>query len=176
MYLQLLVHGCVIGRPIATVSKNCVPPASRNVPRMSLTSAQNSPNPPPKRPCPKPLVVVLAGPTACGKSAVAALLSSPSWATSILTGHARNNNQPLLDTNNSIEKSLVARGHVISADSVQVYTGVQIGRWVGFRVRAGSSNTNAYSYSRFTGICVFFLLIFLNIHIIMIVQLCNRGQ
>ena len=77
----------------------------------------------------KPLVIVLAGPTASGKSAVAALLSSPSWATTILTGHARNNQPSSLKSMELTDDSIPARGHVISADSVQVYKGVQIGTY-----------------------------------------------
>lgn len=72
----------------------------------------------------KPLVIIFAGPTASGKSAVAALLSSPSWATAIITGHALSN---IKNSNSNNSTASTTRGHVISADSVQVYCGVQIG-------------------------------------------------
>lgn len=55
----------------------------------------------------RPLVVVLAGPTAVGKSDVASLLCSPPLAPSI--------------------SPRSYRGHVVSADSVQAYRGVDVG-------------------------------------------------
>ena len=67
----------------------------------------------------KPLVIIIAGPTAVGKSAVAAKLCSTEWATQIVQEHAKNNHNGKEDRK--------ARGHIISADSVQVYQGVQIG-------------------------------------------------
>ena len=65
----------------------------------------------------RPLVVVLAGPTAVGKSDVAAELCSPSISTDILQSV-----KGKFDKNH-----LKTRGHIISADSVQVYRGVDIG-------------------------------------------------
>lgn len=66
----------------------------------------------------RPLVIVLAGPTAVGKSDVAAALCSTTLATEILKWHR----QP-----HQIENVFETRGHVVSADSVQVYRGVDIG-------------------------------------------------
>lgn len=68
----------------------------------------------------KHLVIVIAGPTAVGKSKVAAKIGSPDWSRDILRKHARNN-----ATDKRIEEN--TRGHIISADSVQVYEGLQIG-------------------------------------------------
>ena len=90
---------------------------------------------------PKPLVIIIAGPTAVGKSAVAAKLCNTEWSAQIIQEHALNNHvngpasasarakESTMDTNahanaNANEN---ARGHIISADSVQVYNGVQIG-------------------------------------------------
>jgi tRNA dimethylallyltransferase len=91
----------------------------------------------------KPLVIIIAGPTAVGKSAVAAKLCSTEWSTEIVREHARNNhnhrhlnmnmNNPSSrsdseqDIDIDINSKAKARGHIISADSVQVYKGVQIG-------------------------------------------------
>ena len=61
----------------------------------------------------KPLVVIIAGPTGSGKSDVAALLSSPDRATRILQ-----------EVVSSVES---CRGHIVSADSVQAYQGVNVG-------------------------------------------------
>jgi hypothetical protein len=132
-YLQLLVHGCLICRHTQHLVSHAFSVARcrrflsrhssnltfRHSSHLTMIDDQH-----------KPLVIVLAGPTASGKSAVAALLSSPSWATTILTGHARNNQPSSLTLSKSMEltnDSIPARGHVISADSVQVYKGVQIG-------------------------------------------------
>jgi len=68
----------------------------------------------------KHLVVVIAGPTAVGKSKVAAKLCSADWSRDILQKHATNN-----ATGDIINEN--TRGHIISADSVQVYEGLQIG-------------------------------------------------
>lgn len=68
----------------------------------------------------KNLVIVIAGPTAVGKSKVAAKLCSPDWSRDIIQKHARNN-----ATGRRIEEN--TGGHIISADSVQVYEGLQIG-------------------------------------------------
>ena len=70
----------------------------------------------------RPLVIVLAGPTAVGKSDVAAELCSSSIATDIIFRH-RQTQPRQAQTSQQIE----TRGHVISADSVQVYRGVDIG-------------------------------------------------
>lgn len=69
----------------------------------------------------RPLVIVLAGPTAVGKSDVAAELCSSETATDVVFHHR----QAQLNPDNKIQ--LKTRGHVISADSVQVYRGVDIG-------------------------------------------------
>jgi len=61
----------------------------------------------------KPLVVIIAGPTGSGKSDVAALLSSPDRATRILQ-----------EVVSSVESCC---GHIVSADSVQAYQGVNVG-------------------------------------------------
>ncbi|KAL7471286.1 hypothetical protein ACHAXS_011604 [Conticribra weissflogii] len=85
-----------------------------------------------------PLVIVLAGPTAVGKSDVAAQLCSPSLAWDILTNHAKSNNcnhdinnhnDNKTDSKNNIGDDYFrgTRGHVVSADSVQAYRGVDIG-------------------------------------------------
>lgn len=72
----------------------------------------------------RPLVIVLAGPTAVGKSDVAALLCSETFASRISRGHR------LANTNNNAQcqkHHAVLRGNVISADSVQVYRDANIG-------------------------------------------------
>jgi tRNA dimethylallyltransferase len=72
----------------------------------------------------RPLVIVLAGPTAVGKSDVAAELCSHSMATDIITNHRR----ATLNQNDKMAGTILeTRGHVVSADSVQVYRGVNIG-------------------------------------------------
>eukprot|EP00957_Ditylum_brightwellii_P110059 8395230-Ditylum_brightwellii.AAC.1 len=68
----------------------------------------------------KPLVIVIAGPTAVGKSAVAASLCSPQRASQILSNYV-----PLHEKEEAATTE--ARGHIVSADSVQAYTGVFIG-------------------------------------------------
>jgi len=86
----------------------------------------------------RPLVIVLAGPTAVGKSDVAAQLCTPSLTWDILTNHAKSNNCNQVtnssnfnntDSNNNIGENYFrgTRGHVVSADSVQAYRGVDIG-------------------------------------------------
>ncbi|KAL3797828.1 hypothetical protein HJC23_006866 [Cyclotella cryptica] len=78
----------------------------------------------------RPLVIVLAGPTAVGKSDVAAELCSHSMATEILfchqQAHTMTNSNESKEWSNTTAR-LETRGHVISADSVQVYRGVSIG-------------------------------------------------
>lgn len=73
------------------------------------------PESPPDR---DPLVVVLAGPTGVGKSAVAAALCRSSRASPLLTGGGFPGVKG---------KGGAAVGHVVSADSVQAYRGVMIG-------------------------------------------------
>ncbi len=68
----------------------------------------------------KPLVIVIAGPTAVGKSDVASKLCSSPVASDICNGHQNNNNHDVIANNTN-------RGHIISADSVQAYRGVDIG-------------------------------------------------
>jgi len=68
----------------------------------------------------KPLVIIIGGPTGVGKSSVSARLCSIELATEIVNKHRKNNG---VDTNISNN----VRGHIISADSVQAYQGVQIG-------------------------------------------------
>lgn len=67
----------------------------------------------------KPLVIIIAGPTAVGKSSIAAKICKPEFATQVIEEHAKNNCIPKQDV-----KGI---GQIISADSVQVYQGVQIG-------------------------------------------------
>ena len=67
----------------------------------------------------KPLVIIISGPTAVGKSAVAAKICSEEWSTKIMREHAKNNH--------GNEMASKSKGHIISADSVQAYQGVQIG-------------------------------------------------
>lgn len=68
----------------------------------------------------KKLVIILAGPTAVGKSSIGSILCSPEMATDIMTNHAVQNG---ID----VTKDISSLGHVVSADSVQVYQGVQVG-------------------------------------------------
>ena len=63
------------------------------------------------------MVIVIAGPTAVGKSDVASKLCSSPVASDISSNHNKTNET----TNNAI------RGHIVSADSVQAYRGVDIG-------------------------------------------------
>ena len=72
----------------------------------------------------RPLVIVLAGPTAVGKSDVAAKLCSPEMASDIASGHYYASTKK---NNDSTTTTILYRGHVISADSVQAYRGVDIG-------------------------------------------------
>ncbi len=67
------------------------------------------------------LVVIIAGPTAVGKSAVAAKLCSREIATQILKEHAENNHHVRRDKKDDTFNSSTSRGHIISADSVQAY-------------------------------------------------------
>eukprot|EP00986_Skeletonema_menzelii_P012388 scaffold6832_cov81-Skeletonema_menzelii.AAC.11 len=69
----------------------------------------------------KPLVIVIAGPTAVGKSDVASKICSSPFASDICNGHQNNNNHHVISNNTN------RAGHIISADSVQVYRGVDIG-------------------------------------------------
>jgi tRNA dimethylallyltransferase len=75
----------------------------------------------------KPLVIIIAGPTAVGKSAVAAKICSNEWSTEIIQQHALNNANEQQNSQTNPNVQIQARGHIISADSVQVYEGVQIG-------------------------------------------------
>ena len=83
----------------------------------------------------KKLLIVLAGPTAVGKSSVGAKLCSPDMASDIVTNHAIHNTIKSNNYNsedcipcNSISNEIIkSKGHIISADSVQVYQGVEIG-------------------------------------------------
>jgi hypothetical protein len=126
-HFQLLVHGFLIGgRHINSLARR------HSLLRRPFKSTMNGEATHSSENRQKPLVIVLAGPTASGKSAVAALLSSPTWAQCILMGHATNNRLPSADTeamDDASQASNTARGHVISADSVQVYSGVQIGMY-----------------------------------------------
>ena len=75
----------------------------------------------------RPLVVILAGPTAVGKSDVAAELCLPKNASDISQGHVQHfmNNHHNTEAKTTIASA--TRGHVVSADSVQAYRGVDIG-------------------------------------------------
>ena len=64
----------------------------------------------------KPLVIVLAGPTGVGKSDVAAILCKP--------GNSRRIFKSAFPT---ISDQFTSVGHIISADSVQAYEGVNVG-------------------------------------------------
>lgn len=75
----------------------------------------------------KKLVIILAGPTAVGKSSVGAKLCSPEMATDIVTNHARFNSMKINSGDQHIHDEILSKGHIISADSVQVYQGVEIG-------------------------------------------------
>jgi len=67
----------------------------------------------------KPLVIIIAGPTAIGKSSIAAKICQPEFATQVIEEHSKNNCIS--------KKDVEGIGQIISADSVQVYQGVQIG-------------------------------------------------
>lgn len=69
----------------------------------------------------KKLVIILAGPTAVGKSSIGSILCSQEMATDIMKNHAIQNGM------DATPKNLCSLGHIVSADSVQVYQGVQIG-------------------------------------------------
>merc|ERR1740124_2042408 len=74
----------------------------------------------------KKLVIVIAGPTAVGKSKVAAEICSPEVASSILREHAANNhNHTHTECTSRSTGSIKTRGHIVSADSVQAHRGVQ---------------------------------------------------
>ena len=70
----------------------------------------------------RPLIIVLAGPTAVGKSDVAAQLCSPQVASDIQCGHHN-----IFENDINTGTHTYYRGHIISADSVQAYRGVNIG-------------------------------------------------
>ena len=72
------------------------------------------------------LLIVLAGPTAVGKSSVGAQLCSQEMATDMVKNHAYYN-QPRTDNHDIDKKDVISKGHIISADSVQAYQGVQVG-------------------------------------------------
>lgn len=71
----------------------------------------------------KKLVIVLAGPTAVGKSKVAARLCTSDFSRVILEKYAENNTSKM----ENVYELGTTRGHIVSADSVQVYEGLQIG-------------------------------------------------
>merc|ERR1712238_410400 len=82
----------------------------------------------------KKLVIIVAGPTGVGKSSLAALLCTPQRSSKILEDHDRicniihhedetSNNK----NENSNNKNNNGIGHIISADSVQVYKDLTIG-------------------------------------------------
>jgi len=81
----------------------------------------------------RPLVIVLAGPTAVGKSDVAAELCSPAISLDISQGHdlsfihAQQKINNIIDDDIGRKRTAATRGHVVSADSVQAYRGVDIG-------------------------------------------------
>ena len=71
----------------------------------------------------KPLVIVISGPTAVGKSDVASKLCSTSIVSDLCSGHQKSYNINVCDN----EITTAYCGHVVSADSVQAYRGVDIG-------------------------------------------------
>jgi tRNA dimethylallyltransferase len=71
----------------------------------------------------RPLVIVIAGPTAVGKSDVASKLCSSPVASDIYNSH-RSSQTSHYKTNATTNAN---RGHIVSADSVQAYRGVDIG-------------------------------------------------
>ena len=83
----------------------------------TLTSSTLDSNP---KSADKKLVIVLAGPTAVGKSSIGSILCGQEMSTDIMKNHAIQNGM-------DIPKHLCSLGHIVSADSVQVYQGVQIG-------------------------------------------------
>lgn len=80
----------------------------------------------------KPLVIIITGPTGVGKSDTAYNLCKPETTKDILLNHFKANNNAI-DTdisnlsNNDNNDISSYQGHIISADSVQAYTGVNIG-------------------------------------------------
>lgn len=101
-------------RPACSMTTNC-----NDETKAIITSQQH----PQRQLTYRPLVIVLAGPTAVGKSDVAALLCSETFASTISRGHR------LANTNNAQcqKHHELMRGNVISADSVQVYRDANIG-------------------------------------------------
>jgi len=79
------------------------------------------------RPATHELVIVLAGPTAVGKSDVAAKLCSSIISSDIIRGHCKSTHSSTDNTKSISSTKNTYRGHVISADSVQAYTKVTIG-------------------------------------------------
>ena len=75
----------------------------------------------------RPLVIVLSGPTAVGKSDVAAKLCSSIISSDIIRGHSSSTYSSTADRPTLSSTTNEYRGHVISADSVQAYTKVTIG-------------------------------------------------
>lgn len=104
-------------RPACTMTTNC-----NNDETKAILSSQHQQQ---RQLTHRPLVIVLAGPTAVGKSDVAALLCSETFASRISWGHL------LANTNNNAQcqkhHAVMRRGNVISADSVQVYRDANIG-------------------------------------------------
>lgn len=77
----------------------------------------------------RPIVIVISGPTGSGKSDVGAYLCSPNQALGILQNMFASFYDNLSDKhyNRSRDEHGSIRGHIISADSVQAYRGVNIG-------------------------------------------------
>lgn len=71
----------------------------------------------------RPLVIIIAGPTAVGKSDVASKLCSSSVASEISKGHQSSSRS----NPNTNAVTTATRGHIVSADSVQAYRGVDVG-------------------------------------------------
>lgn len=75
----------------------------------------------------KPLVIIIAGCTGVGKSDTAFKLCDPSISGKILSSHYQNNSQETPFPPDKQENLHHTKGHIISADSVQVFQGVAIG-------------------------------------------------
>eukprot|EP00592_Proboscia_alata_P024997 CAMPEP_0194448042 /NCGR_PEP_ID=MMETSP0176-20130528/129347_1 /TAXON_ID=216777 /ORGANISM="Proboscia alata, Strain PI-D3" /LENGTH=276 /DNA_ID=CAMNT_0039274969 /DNA_START=854 /DNA_END=1682 /DNA_ORIENTATION=- len=75
----------------------------------------------------KPLVIIISGPTGVGKSAVAAMLCQPNRATQILSTRHPDTLEGKQQNADDEAGGRTAVGHIVSADSVQVYKGLQIG-------------------------------------------------
>ena len=101
-------------RPACSMTTNC------NVDETKAISSQHQQ----RQLTYRPLVIVLAGPTAVGKSDVAALLCSETLASRISRGHRIANT---INAQCQTHHDIMMRGNVISADSVQVYRNANIG-------------------------------------------------